>query len=111
MTTQNELKYAAKQKGYFLDIIHHTKGKFTKKVEFIITNPVGDMVYTKTFKWTQNADYEYEVLEFVSNLPANGIKVITDSDSIDMILSSLMNDEETEETLIDGTVWDLFEAV
>ena len=111
MNTQSKLKYTAKEKGYFIDIIHHTRKGYTKKVEFVVTNLLGETIYNKTFRWTQNADYEYEVLDFVSNLPANDFKVITESDNIDMLLHNLMNDEEPEEiSNYEVDIWDLFES-
>ena len=99
MTTQNELKQLAKEKGYFLDIVHHTKGKYTKKVEFTVTDVLGTVVYSNTFKWTQNADYEYEVLDTISKLPANNFKTLTETD------------EPKEKTPGNGTnLWDWFES-
>lgn len=119
MTTQNELKQLAKEKGYFLDIVHHTKGKYTKKVEFIVTDVLGTVVYSNTFKWTQNADYEYEVMDTISKLPANNFKTLTETDDVDFLLSAFLNDDEPKEKTPDdgpkeknnGTnLWDWFES-
>ena len=112
MTTQNDLKHAAKEKGYFLDIINHMKGKYTKKVEFNISNPLGETVYNKTFKWTQNAEYESEIFVTIPNLPANSFKSIDSGDDVDFLLSGFMNDEEPDAETVDGgsDLWDWFES-
>lgn len=114
-----ELEQAVRNKGYFLNTIHHTKGKYTQKITYTITNLLGEVVYNKTLRYCPNT--EDSVFIALDKLPVNNFKTLDIDENLNSILGLFYNydDDEPEDependnTIIDINnvdIWDLFES-